>query len=161
MKDYKIKKISSFNLVAMKQLSDILYACGKDMAIKYNLHHWDNNRIKTFMIAIYSSLKNDTFLVEDENKRNIATFQVYIKNKKLHFGKLVTYPLYSGKGVGSYCMKSIENLAWERGCNQICMEVYDKSLHALDFYMHKGYQKCGEVKILKYTEIKMKKTIEV
>lgn len=159
MNDYRIRKVSFLNISAMLTISGILYDCGKDMANNYGLHHWENGKRKSFLVAIYSSLRSSTYLVEDNNKNCVATFQTKKIEDSLHFGKLATRPEYSGKGIGSFCMNAIEQQARKSGCKKVCMEVYDKSRHALDFYIRKGYEQCGEVKTLKYSEIKMQKGI--
>lgn len=159
MNNYTIRKVNFINIPAMLSVSNILYDCGKDMAIKYNLHHWDNGKTKSFLVAVYTSLRSNTFLVEDNNRNCVATFQTKKIEDVLHFSKLATKPNYAGKGIGSFCMSEIEKKAVESLCKKVSMEVYDKSQHAIDFYLHKGYEKCGEVKTLKYTEIKMQKGI--
>ena len=63
------------------------------------------------------------------------------------------------RGIGTYCMKEIERLAKEYGSKEITCEVYDKSEHAKSFYEHRGYTVCGEIKTLKYKELKMRKKI--
>jgi hypothetical protein len=39
------------------------------------------------------------------------------------------------------------------------MEVYDKSQHAIDFYLHRGYVQCGVVNSLKYKEYVLQKQL--
>ncbi len=87
----------------------------------------------------------------------VATFKVKKISADLHFGKLATLPECSGKGIGSWCMNYIEQIAKEKNCSSVCMEVYDKSIHAQEFYLHRGYAFCGEVKTRKYIEYKMRK----
>ena len=77
----------------------------------------------------------------------------------LHFEKLGTLPSESGKGIGSFCMKKIEELAKEVGCKKVVMEVYEPSQHAISFYEHKGYVAVGMTDTLKYKEVKMEKRI--
>ena len=50
MELYSIHKLKKYNLTELKKVSDILYECGKDMAKKYDLHHWDNSRIKNHIL---------------------------------------------------------------------------------------------------------------
>lgn len=77
--DFYIKKINTFNIIDLFKVTNILYLCGKDMALKYDLHHWDNSLIKEWIIVCLCALKNDIYLVCDE-KDVVATFQ--IKKKK-------------------------------------------------------------------------------
>lgn len=160
MFEYKIKRVRRFDLLSMCCVSRILMDCGRDMAEKYNLHHWHNGMLKTFLIVCYTSLKNEIWLVENNEKRALATFQVRVTPRGFHFSKLATSPQAAGKGIGSLCMSEIETMAKDRGCNVVYMEVYDKSKHAIDFYVHRGYKQCGETKSLKYREFIFQKSIE-
>ena len=48
---YTLKKIEKLNISGVHKVASILNACGKDMALKYDLHHWDNPYLKSFLIA--------------------------------------------------------------------------------------------------------------
>lgn len=159
MPHYFIKKVGHFNLLSIYRVSQILVSCGKDMAQKFNLHHWNNSIFKTFLIVCYLSLKNDIWLVIDERRQSVATFQTKKTSQGLHFGKLATSPQSAGKGIGSFCMLTIEKIAIELDCNVVYMEVYDKSQHAIDFYLHRGYIQCGVVNSLKYKEYVLQKQL--
>lgn len=75
------------------------------------------------------------------------------------FEKLAYLPEMSGKGIGMYCINTIEKMALKMRCKKVCMEVYAPSKHALDFYLHRGYKVCGNTKTLKYSEIRMEKVL--
>ena len=68
-------KVEKYHILALKKVSDILFQCGKDMARKYDLHHWDNSHMKNWLIVAACALKNDIYLVCKANKP-IATFQI-------------------------------------------------------------------------------------
>ena len=155
---YTVRKINILNLIGQFKVNNILFDCGKDMAAKYNLHHWDNSHLKNFIIVLLCELKNTVYLVEDKGYP-IATFQIKISDKAIHFEKLACSPKYAGKGIGSYCIGYIEQLAAKTNCNRICMEVYSPSQHALEFYIHRGYKICGEKETRKYSEVKMEKIL--
>lgn len=155
---YKVQKIGLFNIGGQIKINNILFECGKDMVKKYDLHHWDNSHFKNFIIIFLCELKNSVYLVT-EGRKPIATFQIKQVDKVIRFEKLACFPEYSGKGVGSYCMNYIEKIAQNRGCEKVVMEVYSPSQHALNFYLHKSYEICGETKTLKYSEVKMEKHI--
>lgn len=55
---YKIKKVGLFDFSGQIRVNSILYNCGKDMAEKYDLHHWDNSHFKNFIIVVLCVLKN-------------------------------------------------------------------------------------------------------
>lgn len=156
---YSIRKLNKFNVSGLKKASDILYECGKDMAKKYDLHHWDNSRIKNGVIIALCALQNNIYLVYSQNAP-IATFQTRkAAQKSFRFQKLATAPAFAGGGVGTYCLTAIERLAKENGCTEVVCEVYDKSEHAKTFYEHRGYTVCGVTETLKYKELKMRKEI--
>lgn len=155
---YSIRKLNICNISGLKKVSDILYKCGKDMAKKYDLHHWDNSHIKNWMIVALCALKNDIYLVYNE-KTPVGTFQTRKTDKSLLFQKLATTPAFSGAGIGSYCLTQIERLAKENGCAAVICEVYDKSEQAKNFYEHRGYTIYGSTETLKYKELKMRKEL--
>jgi ribosomal protein S18 acetylase RimI-like enzyme len=155
---YKLKKIGAIDILGQIKVSNILYISGKDMAQKYDLHHWDNSHIKNQVIVILCALKNSIFLVIDGNK-SVATFQIRKNEDVLHFEKLATLPSVSGKGVGTFCMQQIEEIAKNHGCSRVSMEVYTNSEHAIKFYEQRGYKIIGETNTLKYTEVKMEKIL--
>lgn len=155
---YRICKLSKVNIVGLKKVSDILYECGKDMAKKYGLHHWDNSHIKNHIIVALCAMKNDIYLVYNE-KAPVATFQTRKTGQSLLFQKLATSPAFSGGGIGSYCLKEIEALAKENECTEVICEVYDQSEHAKSFYEHRGYAIYGETETLKYKELKLRKEL--
>lgn len=155
---YSIKKVNFWNISELFKVSDILYKCGKDMATKYNLHHWDNSRVKNLIIVALCVLKNDIFLVYND-KEAVATFQTRKVQESYLFQKLATLPEFSGSGIGSFCLNEIEKQGKNKKCSEIICEVYDKSEHAKAFYEHKGYITYGTTETLKYKELKFKKEL--
>ena len=155
---YSVKKINFWNLFALGKIVGILYRCGKDMTKKYDLQHWNNSRLKNWIIVAMCVVKNEIYLVFDE-KSAVATFQVRKTKDALLFSKLATSPDFAGRGIGTFCMEKIEQMARECGSASVICEVYDKSNHAISFYERKGYAVYGTVETLKYTELKMIKTL--
>lgn len=155
---YSARKISKFNIPALKKVSDILYECGKDMAAKYDLRHWDNSHVKNWLIVAMCALKHDIYLIYRDDIP-VATFQTRKIGQSFRFQKLATSPKYAGGGIGSYCVNEIESIAKEKGCTEVICEVYDKSEHAKSFYEHRGFITCGATETLKYKELKMRKEI--
>ena len=153
-----LKRVAKLDIPKLNAVAQILNTCGKDMAKKYNLHHWDNPFLKTLIIVGLCNLKNNIYLLFDGTKP-VATFMTKRHATTLHFEKLGTLPSESGKGIGSFCMKKIEELAKEAGCRKVAMEVYEPSQHAISFYEHKGYVVVGITDTLKYKEVNMEKRI--
>ena len=156
---YSVRKLSKYDISGLKKVSNILYECGKDMADKYDLHHWDNSHAKNYIIVALCALKNDIYLMYNA-KTPVATFQTRKSGKRSFiFQKLATSPEFAGGGIGSYCLTEIERLAKDSGCIEVVCEVYDKSEHAKKFYEHRGYTAYGASETLKYKEWKMRKAI--
>ena len=153
-----VRKLNKLNFIGLCKIPDILYACGRDMAKRYALHHWDNSRIKTLAIVFYCAIKNKMFLVY-EDKTPVATFQVRKNGDTLLFQKLATLPQYEGRGIGSFCINEIETMGRDLKCTDIDCEVYSESKRAIQFYEHKGYCRYDVRKTLKFEEILMKKTL--
>ena len=154
-----VQPVRVYQIGKMLRVADILYACGKDMAGKYGLQHWNNSRLKTWAVVGLCMLKNKVFLGVNEDGRTIATMQTKLQGDALHLAKLAVHPSASGKGYGSECLRWGEEYARAQKCKSVEFEVYDQSKHAIAFYEHCGYEACGSTETLKYREIKMKKIL--
>lgn len=155
---YTLKKVGKLDILRLNKVADILNACGKNMAKKYDLHHWDNPYLKSLVIVGLCALKNDIYLLYADEKP-VATFMTKLQGDSLSFEKLGTLPSEEGKGIGSMCMEKIEEFAKNAGCKKVVMEVYEPSQHALFFYEHKGYKVVGMTDTLKYKEVRMERNL--
>jgi len=156
---YSICKLKFWNIASLLKVSDILYECGKDMAKKFDLHHWDNSRLKSLVIVLWCMLKNNIYLVYN-HKIPVATFQTRKVNHSYLFEKLATLPDFAGDGVGTFCLNKIELLGKNEGCQEIICAVLENSEHAKRFYERRGFAVYGTTRTLKYTELKLKKKLE-
>lgn len=156
---YQIHKVKIYHIKKLCAVGKILYRCGRDMAESYDLQHWNNSWVKTVAVVGLCALKSKIYLVCNDAGKAVATFQVNQQGDKLHFSKLATDPANAGKGVGTFCMETIERMAQEMGCGKVCCEVYDKSRHAIAFYEKKGYAVTGTCSSMKYTQLQMEKTV--
>lgn len=154
-----VQQVGAHQLGKLLRVTEILYACGKDMAEKYGLQHWNNSRLKTLVIVALCVLKNKIFLGTNQDGKAIVTIQVKVHGESLHVAKLAVLPSEGGKGYGSVCLKWMEEYARAKGCKSVDLEVYDQSRHAIAFYEHCGYTTCGSTETLKYREIRMKKML--
>ena len=155
---YSVCKLKIWNITDLLKVSNILYKCGKDMAAKYDLHHWDNSHFKNWIIVTLCAMKNNIYLVYN-HKKPVATFQTRKVDNSYLFQKLATSPEFAGEGIGTFCLNEIERLAKSENCKEIICEVYDRSERAKMFYKHKGYLVYGETDTLKYKELKLKKEL--
>lgn len=136
----------------------ILHNCGKDMANKYDIHHWDNTKCKTFLIVLICAMKNQIFVVE-RDRMIVGTYQTKLIDKTLHFEKLAVEPQFNGNGIGSFCLQQIEKEARENECRKVEMDVYCKSEHAIQFYINHGYTHVKNNNTLKYKILCFEKDI--
>ena len=153
-----IRKLGRFDAIGLMRASAILYACGRDMAGRWGLRHWDHSRLITFAITLRASLQHEVYLAE-EGGRALATFQTRREGEWLNLSKLATRPGNDGRGLGSLCMAYAEQKALREGLKGVTLEVYDKSSHAIAFYTHRGYETAGTQMTRKYTVLKMKKAL--
>lgn len=156
---YKLKKIQFYNLRAVYNITKILHSCGKDMANKYGLQHWNNSWIKSWIIVLLCLHKNEVYLVNDKKQNAVATFQTRRVGDEYFFEKLAVMPNVSGGGIGTFCVNSIEKSAKSFKCKKVRMEVYDKSNHAINFYKKRGYRVKEQKNTRKYTELVMEKIV--
>ena len=156
---YSARRVKIWNVAGLLKVSNILYKCGKDMAVQYGLHHWDNSHVKNWIIVVLCALKNQIYLVYDD-KIAIATYQTRKIEQSYLFQKLATAPEFSGGGIGTFCLNQIELQARSVGCIETICEVYAESKHAKAFYQHRGYCVYGETNTLKYKELRLKKQLE-
>ena len=136
---YSFKKVNLFDISKQFVVARMLYTCGKNMAQKYDLHHWDNSFIKTLVIVFICMLKNDVYILFEDNVM-VATFQTKVINRCLFLEKLCVLPEFSGNGIGSLCLKKVENVANDLKCEKIVLNVYRYSNHAISFYKKNGYR---------------------
>lgn len=155
---FTARKIKKYDIVKLFKVSNILYACGKDMAQKSDLHHWNVSRLKMLMIVVWYNLSNDTYLVY-EGETAKATFQVKKLDDTMAFQKLATAPQYSGKGLGTFCLQEIEQIAKAAGCKEVICDVYDKNTDVKVYYEKRGYHQYDIGETRNYTILKLKKEI--
>lgn len=155
---YSVDKLKIWNIAQLLQVSNILYRCGKDMAAKYDLHHWDNSYVKSLLIVMICALKNDIYLIRNDGKA-VATFQNKMVGDALLLSKLAILPAFAKHGIGSYCLQKNEEIGREKHCTKVVCDVYNKSEAAICFYEHRGYTAVGTAKTRKYGILKMCKAL--
>ena len=154
----EIKPAAAWDLPALWRVSGIIRACGRDMAARYGLRHWDHSRLILFGFTVLDARHRRIYLVT-ENGKNRATFRVNRAGEWLRLSKLAALPEAAGKGLGSFCVSRAEEMARREGLKGLTLEVYDKSEHAVAFYRHRGFTPAGEVRTRKYTELVMRKEL--
>ena len=140
--------------IHIDSIYSILRSCGMDMYNNKGLTHWLRPYPKE---SIANDINNKhVFLVED-NGKFVATFSVYFEYDYLYLGKLAVLPECSGKGIGGKCLEFAENFAIENNVFTVKFDVYDKSTHAIDFYLKRGYVVTGEKPTTNFKVLLMEK----
>lgn len=138
-----------------ERVHEILHWCGLDMQERLGLSHW----VPPYPLEALrrSTQERQVFAVFLED-RIVATFTVgtqmplhYQKipaiwelwggsrTNALYVNRLAVLPPLQGKGIGRWCMQSIERLAWAQGCEVIRLDAYGKHQGLLSFYTKLGY----------------------
>lgn len=104
-------------------------------------------------------LRNDVYVVCDDDGITVATFQIKIINKEINFQKLAVNPNVASKGIGTYCINKMIDFAIQNKIDVLTCEVYEQSKHAIKFYDKLGLVQIGEVKTRKHKELVLKKLI--
>ena len=135
----------------------ILRACGEDMFSRLGLEHWKNP------YPVESIRKNaeerEVYLIKNGSDE-VGTLQLYEENGKLVIAKLAVHPEFSGRGIGSFAMSFFEKRAIELGINTLYLDVYDKSEHAVKFYLNHGFEIKGTAPTRRFSVYLMEKKIK-
>ena len=138
---------------------NILSACGHEMLEKDGLEHW----IPDYPIEAIEKDCNDKFVVlgyDEERKQYTSTFQMYLdENRNLYIRKVATHPDCQGRGIGKRSMAYVFNFARKLGCEKVCLDVYDKSKAAIDFYLHNGFRITGKKATRRFEVVLMEKSM--
>ena len=81
------------------------------------------------------------------------------EERKIQVGKLAIIPEYAGKGIGSECLRFIEQYAKINNLKAIELDVYEKSTKAIKFYEKNGYKIIGDKATRRFRVKKMIKEL--
>jgi len=151
--------VKSFKKEYINEIYKILLRCGIHM-LKQGLLHWLKPYSKNAIT--HDCNTNQVVLVKDkETGMYTSTFQMYVNEENnLYVRKIATSPNVEGKGIGRKNMLYMEAYAKKQGCPKICLDVYKKSLRAVNFYSKLGFIIVGEKKAKFFSEFIMEKKIE-
>lgn len=147
----KIQKVGSDGV---EELHKILEKCGQDMQQRFGLSHWvpayppELMRRDAEVKSVYSVREGD---------QAIATFTIGTSApayydmsiwevpdaKALYVNRLAVLPDQQGRGIGTWCMGTIERLAIAEKCMAVRLDAYDKHLSLHEFYRGLGYKQRG------------------
>lgn len=125
----------------------ILKASGSYMVETFGLMHWSRPYSKE---NIAHDIENkEVYIVKNEGQ-NIATFMLsqdtsyYFQEipdeNAVYLSKLAVNPNVVNTGIGTSCMKYIEEYCRNNNKTRVRLDVYDKSEQAVNFYTKIGYK---------------------
>ena len=143
-------KVEPGDTQRIDQVYNILAAAGAYMVEVFDLHHWETPYGKdaitrdTAAKQVYLAKSEDTF---------VATFTLSDKTSHAFADKPYADAMYLSKfsvapgvmkgGVGSACIRYLEQLCKEQNKTKVRLDVYDRSEHAIKFYIKMGYETVG------------------
>ena len=150
-----IRQIAAEDEEAIADIHTILRECGEDMYEKQRLTHWKTpypiERIRQ------DAREKHVYAVYYEGEV-VATFQLSFRSSEAYLSKLAVRPAFARRGIGGDCLRFIEELCRKQGLHRICLDVYDKSEHAICFYQKHGFQTIGSAPTRHFTVALMEKT---
>lgn len=140
-------KITEKEQPQIEAVYSILKAAGSYMVETFGLMHWSKPYSKE---KIEQDIENkDVYIVRDDNQ-NIATFMLsedtsyYFEEipdeNAVYLSKLAVNPDVVNSGIGTACMHYIEDICRQNGKTKVRLDVYDKSVQAVNFYIKMGYK---------------------
>ncbi|MEM1393929.1 MAG: GNAT family N-acetyltransferase [Cyanobacteria bacterium P01_D01_bin.116] len=151
--------ISQVTVSEIPALQQILVECGLDLQKRFNLSYWvppyplekmlkDANKMYLYAIKGNCQLIG-TFSIEtkmppgylkygDINWQNPGLSAFYIH-------RLAVLPLFQGKGIGTWCLQQIENLAINHNHSAVRLDAVKINQKLLEFYEKSGYKRVGEI----------------
>ena len=143
-------QVDSGNTELIGQVYSILAAAGAYMVEAFDLHHWETpygkDRIAkdTETKQVYLAKSGDTFVatftLSDKTSR---AFQDKPEANAMYLSKFSVAPGVMKGGIGSACIRYLEQLSKEQGKSKVRLDVYEKSDHAIKFYYKMGYEEVG------------------
>lgn len=121
-----------------------------------------NNKICGMVLSYsYEDMKKTTlltgyFLIKYMKFKFIKNFSYFFKsfsklgvlnNNEYYISNIAIYPQFRGLGIGSKLLNFTENLAKEKGCNKLVLEVEKENLRAINVYKKFGLIIEKEIKL--------------
>lgn len=131
---------------------EIISKCGLDLKLKLGLSHW----VPPYPIQLIrgDALGGNVYGVSDTGQ-TIATFTIseqpleyyntrlwkHPAQRAVYVSHLAVLPKLQGRGIGKWCMKTIEEMAHGWGCETVRLDAYEKYEKLLEFYDNLGYER--------------------
>ncbi|AFY55977.1 acetyltransferase [Rivularia sp. PCC 7116] len=151
--------ISQVTVSQIPALHQILVECGLDLQKRCNLCYWvppyplekmlkDARNMDLYAIKLDSELIG-TFTIETKMPSGYLKYgNINWQNPGLsafYMHRLAVLPLFQAKGIGTWCLQQIENLAINRNYSAVRLDAVKTNQKLLKFYEKSGYKKVGEI----------------
>lgn len=140
----------------IRDIYDILRLCGEDMYENQGLCHW---RTPYPMDAIEKNCADHPVYLVKRSGESAATFQIIPGSGFVTLSKLAVAPRFSGRGIGAGIMAFLEKWCAGQGMDTIRLDVYDKSQHAIAFYLRHGFTVTGSAPTRHFRVLLMEKKL--
>ena len=155
-------ELKSDNYKYCEEIYSILKECGEDMYKNQSLEHWLNpypiSKIREDIVSkrLFLVKLNNEFVGTFSLDKNSSRFFTDNKNY-IYLSKFAVLPKHSGIGIGRKCLNYIETIAKNENYKGIRLDVYDKSKHAINFYIRNGFKELFVAKTTNFSVICMEK----
>lgn len=156
-------RVESGNSELIEKVYSILEAAGTYMVENFGLMHWatpygmeriaEDTENKQVYIVKAEDAFVATFTLSDNT---IHVFESIPDEGAVYLSKFAVNPYIMNSGVGSACINYIEEICKQRNKTKVRFEVYNKSKHAIKFYIKMGYK---EVPLSAHNVICMEKVL--
>jgi ribosomal protein S18 acetylase RimI-like enzyme len=146
------------------QVYHILRVNGQLMFVRDGLAHWR----KPYPRAnIEKDIKEKNVFLAYQEGRYIATFTLSDQPnshftdglRALYISKFAVLPEFGNRGIGSNLIHYIENYAISKGIKHLRLDVYDKNVIAINFYLKNGFKQTHTAQTKNFQVICMQKDI--
>lgn len=164
---FQLKGLPSLTALRMQPVSaseipllhKILVACGLDLQERLGLNYWVPPYPLEKMVRdlgekrVYGVFSGEeaiaTFTLEttmppEYTQYGKIRWQV-ANGLAMYVHRLAVLPTWQGRGVGTWCLQSMEKLAAEQGCSAVRLDAVKVNRNLLAFYNRRGYRLVGEL----------------
>lgn len=155
---------------------EIIKSSGEHMHKNLGLIHWKTPYPKESIMRDCQG--REVYLGRDlDTNRYVHTFQIEFTfpkssacSKEIMVGKetvgffatihkFATLPDAEGQGIGKLSLEYIESYCRQKGIKKLCLDVYDRSDHAIQFYKNRGFEIVGSRPTRHFNVFMMEKLI--
>jgi GNAT superfamily N-acetyltransferase len=136
----------------LQRVFDIRANCAADLMTRYGPGHWGTSPT---LRTLEKHLTSKYVFVVSTGKAMVGTFTLSLKRPSFFSLKdftnpkataayltgLAVEPVYQKKGIGRFCMQSVDRMARKLKCSAIRFDAYDAPAGAAEFYVRCGYER--------------------